>query len=149
MALFIAARLLDDEDEEDTQVADYLLYSADRWASELQQFTPLGAFQETKKLYKNPAAALAMFDSVGNIFSSITQYVITGDKKALYYQSGANYMENKISYEIQKSIPLWSQYLKYKRLGKNNSYYKVGNNVLGFLPLKDMIGSGGAINNAR
>jgi hypothetical protein len=149
MALFIAARLMDDEDDESTQAADFMLYSADRFASEIQQYTPIGAMQETKKLYKNPFAALSIMENVGGMFSAITQYWMTRDKDALYYQSGPTYQENKILYNMQKNIPLWSQYLKYKRLGKNNSYYKVGDNVLGFLPLKEMLGSGGALDNSR
>lgn len=139
MLLFIGARMMWDEREEDTQLADYLIYTSDRLASEIQQYTPVGAIQEGKKLYSNPLAAFANVKEAFNMFGAITDYMFTGDENSLYYQSGTNVGKNKLTYNLQKQVPIYNQYLKHERLGKNNSYFKTGNNILGFLPIRDWV----------
>lgn len=137
--LFIGARLMWDEKEKDTQLADYLMYWGDRLASEGQQYTPVGAIQEGKKLYSNPVAAFANIKDAMVAFETVTQYMLTGDEDKLIYTSGINRGKNKLTYMLQKQIPIYNQYIKHERLGKNNSYYKTGNNIIGYLPLRDWI----------
>lgn len=137
--LFIGARMMWDEKEEDTQLADYIMYWSDRLASEAQQYTPVGAIQEGKKLYSNPVAAFANIKDAMNAFGAITDYMFTGDEKSLIYQSGALHGQNKLVYNLSKQIPIYNQYLKHEKLGKNNSYYKTGNNMIGFLPIRNWV----------
>lgn len=139
--LFIGARLMWDEKEKDTQLADYLMYWGDRLASEGQQYTPIGAIQEGKKLYANPVAAFANIKDAMTAFEAVTQYMFTGDENKLVYTSGINRGKNRLTYMLQKQIPIYNQYLKHERLGKNNNYYKTGNNIIGYLPLRDWIDS--------
>lgn len=140
LCLFIAASLALDDDDESTQVADYMIYQSDRLASELQQYMlPFGVMQEAQKLYQNPVAAMATLKQTISMGDAILQYMITGDSNKLYYMTGVNAGENKLYYNLQKQIPVWNQYMKHRTLGRSNKYYKLGNNITGFLPAKDWI----------
>lgn len=128
IALFVAGKLLLDEDDESTQAADYILYSADRLMSETIQFTPWGIINEGQKLYSQPSAALSIALDGAKILEACCAYMVTGESDDLYYQSGSMAGENKITSNIIRNIPLWNQIGKYERLGTNNRYYKVRSN---------------------
>lgn len=137
--MFIGARMMWDEREKDTQLADYIMYWGDRLASENQQYTPLGAMFEAKKLYANPFAANSTITDAMTAFGVITEYMFTGDEKSLNFQNGVNYGKNKIKHILSKQVPIYTQYMKHERLGKNNTYYKTGQNMIGFLPIRDWV----------
>lgn len=120
-ALFVVGKLMLDDDDDSTQVADYILYSADRLMSETIQYTPWGIANEGKKLYSQPVAALSIASDNLKLLEACCSYIITGNPDDLYYNSG----ENKLKVNIMKQIPLVNQIIKHQRLGANNSYYKV------------------------
>lgn len=121
VALFVVGKLMLDDDDDSTQVADYILYSADRLMSETIQYTPWGIANEGKKLYSQPVAALSIASDNLKLLEACCSYIITGNPDDLYYNSG----ENKLKVNIMKQIPLVNQIIKHQRLGANNSYYKV------------------------
>lgn len=121
IALFVVGKLMLDDDDDSTQVADYILYSADRLMSEIIQYTPWGIANEGKKLYSQPVAALSIASDNLKLLEACCSYIITGNPDDLYYNSG----ENKLKVNIMKQIPLVNQIIKHQRLGANNSYYKV------------------------
>jgi hypothetical protein len=137
--VYLAGKMWEDPDERETQAADYLIYEADKLASEIFAYAPAGLYNEGKKIFKSPFAAYTLIDDAFGAIKSITMYAITGDANAIRYASGPYAGNNKLGVYIQKQIPVYSQYLKHKRLGYNNSYYKLGNNVLGVLPVSDWI----------
>lgn len=124
VALFVAGKLMLDDDDDSTQVADYILYSADRLMSETIQYTPWGIANEGKKLYSQPVAALSIASDNLKLLEACCSYIVTGNPDDLYYNSG----ENKLKVNIMKQIPLVNQIIKHQRLGANNSYYKVRSN---------------------
>lgn len=125
VALFIVGKLMLDDDDDSTQVADYILYSADRLMSETIQYTPWGIANEGKKLYSQPVAALSIASDNLKLLEACCSYIVTGNPDDLYYNSGSYSGENKLKVNIMKQIPLVNQIIKHQRLGANNSYYKV------------------------
>lgn len=125
VALFVVGKLMLDDDDDSTQVADYILYSADRLMSETIQYTPWGLANEGKKLYSQPVAALSIASDNLKLLEACCSYIITGNPDDLYYNSGTYSGENKLKVNIMKQIPLVNQIIKHQRLGANNSYYKV------------------------
>ena len=125
VALFVVGKLMLDDDDDSTQVADYILYSADRLMSETIQYTPWGLANEGKKLYSQPVAALSIASDNLKLLEACCNYIITGNPDDLYYNSGTYSGENKLKVNIMKQIPLLNQINKHQRLGANNSYYKV------------------------
>lgn len=121
VALFVVGKLMLDDDDDSTQVADYILYSADRLMSEIIQYTPWGLANEGKKLYSQPVAALSIAQDNLRLLGALCSYIITGNPDDLYYNSG----ENKLVVNFFKQVPLVNQIIKHERLGANNSYYKV------------------------
>lgn len=125
VALFVVGKLMLDDDDDSTQVADYILYSADRLMSETIQYSPWGIANEGKKLYSQPVAALSIASDNLKLLEACCSYIITGNPDDLYYNSGTYSGENKLKVNIMKQIPLVNQIIKHQRLGANNSYYKV------------------------
>lgn len=125
IALFVVGKLMLDDDDDSTQVADYILYSADRLMSETIQYTPWGMINEGQKLYSQPVAALSIASDNLKLLEACCSYIVTGNPDDLYYNSGTYSGENKLKVNIMKQIPLVNQIIKHQRLGANNSYYKV------------------------
>lgn len=125
VALFVVGKLMLDDDDDSTQVADYILYSADRLMSETIQYTPWGTVNEGKKLYSQPVAALSIAQDNLRLLGALCSYIITGNPDDLYYNSGSYSGENKLVVNFFKQVPLVNQIIKHERLGANNSYYKV------------------------
>lgn len=125
VALFVVGKLMLDDDDDSTQVADYILYSADRLMSETIQYTLWGIANEGKKLYSQPVAALSIASDNLKLLEACCSYIVTGNPDDLYYNSGTYSGENKLKVNIMKQIPLVNQIIKHQRLGANNSYYKV------------------------
>lgn len=125
VALFVVGKLMLDNDDDSTQVADYILYNADRLMSETIQYTPWGIVNEGKKLYSQPVAALSIASDNLKLLEACCSYIVTGNPDDLYYNSGTYSGENKLKVNIMKQIPLVNQIIKHQRLGANNSYYKV------------------------
>lgn len=121
IALFVVGKLMLDDDDESTQIADYVLYSADRLMSETIQYNPLGMMNEGQKLYSQPIAAFSIANDNLKLLGACCSYIFTGDADDLLYQSG----ENKLKVNLLKQVPGVNQIRKHERLGANNSYYKV------------------------
>lgn len=125
IALFVVGKLMLDDDDESTQAADYILYSADRLMSETIQYNPWGMMNEAQKLYSQPVAAFSIANDNLKLLSACCSYIFTGNVDDLYYESGTYSGENKLKVNLLKQVPIVNQIRKHERLGANNSYYKV------------------------
>lgn len=125
VALFVVGKLMLDDDDESTQIADYILYSADRLMSETIQYTPWGMMNEGQKLYSQPVAAFSIANDNLKLLGACCSYIFTGDADDLLYQFGTYSEENKLKVNLLKQVPVVNQIRKHERLGANNSYYKV------------------------
>lgn len=125
VVLFVVGKLMLDDDDESTQIADYVLYSADRLMSETIQYNPWGMMNEGQKLYSQPVAAFSIANDNLKLLGACCSYIFTGDADDLLYQSGTYSGENKLKVNLLKQVPVVNQIRKHERLGANNSYYKV------------------------
>lgn len=125
VALFVVGKLMLDDDDESTQIADYVLYSADRLMSETIQYNPWGMMNEGQKLYSQPVAAFSIANDNLKLLGACCSYIFTGDADDLLYKSGTYSGENKLKVNLLKQVPVVNQIRKHERLGANNSYYKV------------------------
>lgn len=125
VALFVVGKLMLDDDDESTQIADYVLYSADRLMSETIQYNPWGMMNEGQKLYSQPVAAFSIANDNLKLLGACCSYIFTGDADDLLYQFGTYSGENKLKVNLLKQVPVVNQIRKHERLGANNSYYKV------------------------
>lgn len=125
VALFVVGKLMLDDDDESTQIADYVLYSADRLMSETIQYNPWGMMNEGQKLYSQPVAAFSIANDNLKLLGACCSYIFTGDADDLLYQSGTYSGKNKLKVNLLKQVPVVNQIRKHERLGANNSYYKV------------------------
>lgn len=125
VALFVVGKLMLDDDDESTQIADYVLYSADRLMSETIQYNPWGMMNEGQKLYSQPVAAFSIANDNLKLLGACCSYIFTGDADDLLYPSGTYSGENKLKVNLLKQVFVVNQIRKHERLGANNSYYKV------------------------
>ena len=68
----------------------------------------------------------------------IAEGLIEGDDYNWDYTSGRYAKENKLFVLTTRQIPIYRAYSNIAGLDKSNSYYKLGKNVLGFIPVDDI-----------
>ena len=126
-------------DDDDPSIAYNLsLYEADRLASEAWQFTPMGMYTEAKKLFSQPIAAQSIISDTMNAMGMTANYIINGEDADLYFQSGRFANKNKIGVYVERRIPIWRNIKSITDIAENNHYYKLGDNMLSIIPVKDI-----------
>lgn len=142
IAVALATRCIwDDKELEDSTTANLLLYEADSLASQAMMYTPPFMFTEAKKLYSSPIAAQTMPSDLIKAMGIIAEGLIEGDDYNWDYTSGRYAKENKLFVLGTRQIPIYRAYSNIAGLDKSNSYYKLGKNVLGFIPIDDIANS--------
>lgn len=97
-------------------------------------YTPPFVITEGKKLYSSPIAAQTMPSDVLKAMNIIAEGLIAGDDYNWNYSSGRYAKENKLYVLTTRQIPIYRAYRNITGLNKSNSYYKLGNNILGIIP---------------
>lgn len=133
----IALRCMYDDDDP-SLIYNLSLYEADRLASEAWQFTPPGAYTEAKKLFSQPIAAQSIISDAINAMGLTANYIIYGEDADLYFQSGQFANQNKIGVYVERRIPIWRNIKSITDIAENNHYYKLGDNMLSLIPVKDI-----------
>lgn len=142
IAVALATRCIwDDKELEDSTTANLLLYEADSLASQAMMYTPPFIVTEAKKLYSSPIAAQTMPSDLIKAMGIIAEGLIEGDDYNWDYTSGRYAKENKLFVLTTRQIPIYRAYSNIAGLDKSNSYYKLGKNVLGFIPVDDIANS--------
>ena len=137
VCLAIALRCAWDDDDPSI-VYNLSLYEADRLASEAWQFTPMGMYTETKKLFSQPIAAQSIISDTFNAIGLTANYIMYGEDADLYFQSGRFANQNKIGVYVERRIPIWRNIKSITDIQENNHYYKLGDNMLSIIPVKDI-----------
>ena len=101
-------------------------------------YTPPFIVTEAKKLYSSPIAAQTMPSDLIKAMGIIAEGLIEGDDYNWDYTSGRYAKENKLFVLTTRQIPIYRAYSNIAGLDKSNSYYKLGKNVLGFIPVDDI-----------
>ena len=138
LAFAIGLRALGDDDDDDNLVTNLMLYEADRLASESAQFNPFGAWVEAKKLWSNPLAAQSLVNDALASMNTMAQILIEGDDYDPYYHSGKYAGKHKLSVYVTRRIPIWRGINALLNVADDNHYYKLGDNMLSIVPVKDM-----------
>ena len=128
---------LDDDDDELLFAANWMMNQADRLSSETIAYS-IGVPSELKKTWSNP---VAIGSSINDLISSmgwIVQWLIQGDEFNAEFQTGQYAGESKIGVYIRRQIPIYRNVEALANLEQNNSYYKLGENMLGILNIKDV-----------
>lgn len=129
VALFAANK---DDEYEDSLIWNLLVYEADKLASESMMYTPMGIMSEGKKLWSSPLAIMPSFQDGFKSLGLIANIIVNGEDFDPYYATGRYAGKNKLAVYITRNIPMYRAYKRLEDLDKNNSYYKLGNNAIGF-----------------
>ena len=138
VAIAIGLRALGDDDDEDGIIYNLCLYEADRLASESFQFNPYGAWVEAKKLWSNPVAVQSIINDILASMGTMSQILIEGEDYDPYYQSGKYAHQHKLKVYIERRIPVWRGINAIVNIADDNHYYKLGDNMLNLIPVKDI-----------
>lgn len=138
IAVAIGLRALGDDDDEDGMIYNLCMYEADRLASESFQFNPLGAMSEAKKLWSNPLAVQSIVNDVLASMGTMSQILLEGEDYDPYYHSGKYAGEHKLKVYIERRIPVWRGINAIANIADDNHYYKLGDNMLSIIPVKDI-----------
>lgn len=138
LCLAIALHAAGDDDKEHNIVYNLMMYEADRLASESFMYNPVGVYAEGKKLWSSPIAAQTSISDLLSTMGLISQYMIQGDEFDPYYSTGLYKDENKFWVQIRRNIPIYHSINMVERLERSNKYYKLGDNMLSIVPVKDI-----------
>lgn len=138
LCLTVAVKCMVDDDE-DGLVYNLAIHEFDRLASEVGMYNPFGLYSEAKKLWSSPVAVTGSISDAIHSMGFIAQYIIQGDEFDPYYQSGIYAGESKLTAMIKRNIPMYHSYNMLVNLQRNNSYYKLGDNMLTFIPVNSIV----------
>ena len=138
LCLAIALHAAGDDDKDHNLVYNLMMYEADRLASESFMYNPVGVYAEGKKLWSSPIAAQTSISDLLATMGLISQYIIQGDEFDPYYSTGLYKGENKFWVQIRRNIPIYHSINMVERLERSNKYYKLGDNMLSIVPVKDI-----------
>lgn len=137
LCLAIAMHCIYDDDDE-SLVYNLAIYEADRLASESFMYNPIGLYAEGKKLWSSPVAIQGTISDFLGTCGFIAKYMLQGDEFDPYYQSGLYAGEHKLTIKLKRNIPIYHSINMLTRLKRNNAYYKLTDNMLSIIPVKDI-----------
>ena len=138
LCLAIGLQVLGGGDDDNDFIWNLAMYEADRLASESFMYNPIGLMSEGKKLWSSPVAVQTGITDLISSAGLISQYILQGDDFDPYYQSGLYAGENKLEIKLKRNIPMYHSIYMLERLNRNNKYYKLGDNMLTIVPVKDI-----------
>lgn len=126
------------DDDDESFVYNFMLYQADRLSSEAFMWNPIGAMSEFNKLWSNPVAVQSIINDGLNAIKVISGVIMEGDEYDPYFVSGRYAGKHKLGVYVQRRIPYWRNIIAIRDIADNNSYYKLGDNMLGILNVKQI-----------
>ena len=126
------------DDDDDSFIYNFGLYQADRLSSELFMWNPYGAYVEAKKLWSNPIAVESIINDGFNILGTIGGIILEGEDFDPYYHTGRFAGKHKLGVYVERRIPYWRNWVTIRDIAQNNSYYKLGDNMIGIINVKEL-----------
>ena len=137
-----AVKLAMDDDDDDSIALNFMLYEADRLATEAGQYLPWILPTEGKKVIQSPIAANSIVTDALGTMGHIAKYILAGGDYDMTYETGKFAGENKIKVYLLRRIPIWRGIkTSFLDIVDNNHYYKLGQNMLGFLDIDKRVRS--------
>ena len=124
------------DDDDENWLYNFGLYQADRLTSELYAWSPYGAISEIRKLYSNPLAVQSIISDGLSAIKTIGGMILEGEDYNPYYISGRFAGRHKLGVYIERRIPYWRNFIALRDIADNNSYYKLGDTLMGILDIK-------------
>lgn len=138
ICLAIALRAIAGDNDDEGLIYNLAMYECDRLASESFMYNPFGFASEAKKLWSSPVAVQSGIEDLLHAAGFISQWIIQGEDFDPYYQTGLYAGENKLWVNIRRQIPMYHAINMVERLERSNKYYKLGDNMLSIIPVKDI-----------
>ena len=138
ICLAIALRAAAGDDDDNGLLYNLAMYECDRLASESFMYNPLGIISEGQKLWSSPVAVESGIEDLFHTAGFISQWIIQGEDFDPYYQTGLYAGENKLWVNLRRQIPMYHAINMIERLERSNKYYKLGDNILSIIPVKDI-----------
>ena len=138
LCMAIALNVAMGDDDDDNLLYNLFIYESDRLASESMMWYPWGLAAEGKKLWSSPVAVENGIDDCIHSLGFVCQWLIQGDEFDPYYSSGLYAGENKLEIMLKRQIPMYHGVNMLTRLNRNNKYYKLNENILSIIPVKDI-----------
>ena len=138
ICLAIALRAIADDDDDQGLIYNLAMYECDRLASESFMYNPFGIVSEGQKLWSSPIAVQSGIEDLLHAAGFISQWIIQGEDFDPYYQTGLYAGENKLWVNLRRQIPMYHAINMIERLERSNKYYKLGDNMLSIIPIKDI-----------
>ena len=129
------------DDDDDSFIYNFGLYQADRLSSEAFMWNPYGAMSEAKKLWSNPVAVESIINDIFSGMGVVAGMIMEGEDYDPYYHSGRFAGQHKLGVYVERRIPYWRNYIALRDIADNNHYYKMGDNMIGLINVKDIANS--------
>lgn len=136
-AIALTALAGGDDDNEEAIWYNLLMYHADRLASESQAYTPWGFVGEADKLWSSPVAASTGIQDTLKALSVAIRAI--GDGELLeQYKTGRYANRTKLEVFLTNNTPVLRGIKRLQDLPNNNSYYKLNENLMSIVPVKEI-----------
>lgn len=138
LCMAIALRTVAGDNDDEGLLYNLAMYECDRLASESFMYNPFGLVSEGQKLWSSPVAVESGIEDMFHTAGFIAQWALQGEDFDPYYQTGLYAGENKVWVNIRRQIPMYHAINMVERLERSNKYYKLGDNMLSIIPVKDI-----------
>ena len=120
--------LVDEDDIKKSNWWGSLIFLADRLNNEAKQFSPRGLYSEFENFRNTPVVGYKIIQDFFKVMGYANEMITLGEEYNPNYTRGTYKDENKIWVTVRKNIPIYNQYQRFLHIGKNNNFYKVGEN---------------------
>lgn len=126
----------DDDDLKNSLWGNLMLYEADELTTQSMMYNMLFLPQQFDQLWSSPIAGVTAGKDIMAACNNIAAYVMDDDYDP-NYTSGRYAGQNKIIVKLGRQIPIYRSLNNLATLDKANSYYKIGDNLLTLINIKD------------
>ncbi|UVX34219.1 MAG: hypothetical protein [Bacteriophage sp.] len=126
----------DDDDLKNSLWGNLMLYEADDLTTQSMMYNMLFLPQQFDQLWSSPIAGVTAGKDIMAACNNIAAYVMDDDYDP-NYTSGRYAGQNKIIVKLGRQIPIYRSLNNLATLDKANSYYKIGDNLLTLINIKD------------
>ena len=126
----------DDDDLKNSLWGNLMLYEADDLTTQSMMYNMLFLPQQFNQLWSSPIAGVTAGKDIMSACNNIAAYVMDDDYDP-NYTSGRYAGQNKILVKLGRQIPIYRSLNNLATLDKANSYYKIGDNLLTLINVKD------------
>lgn len=126
----------DDDDLKNSLWGNLMLYEADDLTTQSMMYNMLFLPQQFDQLWSSPIAGVTAGKDIMSACNNIAAYVMDDDYDP-NYTSGRYTGQNKILVKLGRQIPIYRSLNNLATLDKANSYYKIGDNLLTLINVKD------------